>query len=935
LSGGAATVSAMVSFPQLESWIRAGDIDSVVTGLLSLDEASRRALAARVKGIALHWSDPEVNPVSVDRDAVPGRMHTYSAQLRRVQRRADAWLLAGAACLPRAADVVSWVRSDRFGRPPLPQTPDALVRVLRAPGRPSLPAIARALAERMRPRQIDGQWPLIERLLAEAELSPPITEAVLRGWLRRVGSDRYRKDLADLLRADPHLDHMLPHVFTVPLLGQELDEEWTKALARLAADGIVDRQALLDGCVLRLRAGDRTAALRRIVVLHRLLDPSADEAATRHGEYSGMLSGPDSMVAELALRALRLADDAGLLEAETVAEAAWAVLPRKEKKLVRAQLDWLGAALARKPDPLLFEALLSGLANPAADLAERALKLAARHLPSFGTAGHELLATTAAGLQGDLRRQATELLRRASVPVPAGSSGSAPAGTAALPPGAASPPGTALLLDTALPPGAASLLGTALPPVVPAASMPPPIASIPELVAEAKHLLYEAEDPIRVELILDALVRFAATDRPALVEALKPITPSWRNPFSSLLHAVISKEFVAWSPSAWERTAGPPFWMLVKRMAELSRQMCQTPPPALLATPATVDGHVDPARVLRLLGEDWEPEPFDLSQALLRLPREVGPDIRAAATRLESPAGKAFAKFLAGGGLPDPDVVTVTPVRPCQHVVKANCDCRERPRRRTVAFEPIEHSLTVQPYLLHQPAEFARDRVDGYRWERTIDGWPMIVPSHREIAAAHIQPRLIEASEGKGSASEIAVLPALAACDGPFGPAMALCLAYGSSAARPEGRLATSDAFVDLAARGVLDGSLVGRELAALSRANGLVLKRVTDTLSQALQAGAATEVWSTVREFLPTVLTAPKPAAGLPDLLLLAEAAAATIGAGDDIPEVATVAARPGRSRLATEAARLSRTLTENRTRAAQAQHSLALTPSYGSRHS
>jgi hypothetical protein len=888
----------MVSFPQVESWIRAGDIDGVATGLLSLDEASRRALAARVKSVRLHWSDPDVDSVSVDPDAVPGLMHTYSAHLRRVLRREGAWLVAGAACLPRAADVVSWVRSDRFWRPPMPQAIDAVALVLRAPGRPSLPAIARSLAEKMRPTQVDNQWPLIERLLAEAELPPPVTEATLRGWMRRVAAGRHHKDLAELLRADPHLEHMLPHVFTVPLLGQELDDEWTRALAGLAADGVLDRQALLDGCVLRLRAGDRTAALRRMVVLHRLLDPSAEEAAARRAEYSGMLSAPDPAVAEAALRALRLADDAGLLDADAVAEAAWALLPRKEKKLVRAQLGWLAAVLARKPEPVLFEALLSGLANPAADLAERVLKLAAAHLSSFGQAGHEQLTTATADLQGDLRRQATALLARADP------------GSATPMPGIASPAAG----------GAASPVagGAGLPAVVPVAPMPPPIASIPELAAEARHLLYQAEDPIRVELILDALVRFTAADRPALARALEPIVPAWRDPFSALLHAVVSREFVAWAPSAWERTAGPPFWMPVKRMAELARQMCQTPPPALLATPATVDGHVDPARVLRLLGEDWEPEPFDLSQALLRLPREVSPDIRAAAARLTSPAGKAFAEFLEGGGLPDPDVVTVTPVRPCPHVVKAGCNCRERPRRRTVAFEPIKHDLTVQPYLLYQPAEFARDRVDGHHPGRSIAGWPMILPSHREIAAAHIQPRLIEAAESRSGAAEMAVLPALAACDGPFGPAMALCLAYGLTATRPESRLAASDAFVDLAARGVLDGSLVGRELAALFSGNSLVLKRVADALSQALQAGAAAETWATTREVLPTVLTASKPATGLPDLLLVAESAAAAAGATDDIPELTGVASRPGRSRLITEAARLSRTLTENRTRPA-----------------
>ncbi|GIE82167.1 hypothetical protein Aph02nite_81170 [Actinoplanes philippinensis] len=60
-------------------------------------------------------------------------------------------------------------------------------------------------------------------------------------------------------------------------------------------------------------------------------------------------------------------------------------------------------------------------------------------------------------------------------------------------------------------------------------------------------------------------------------------------------------------------------------------------------------------------------------------------------------------------------------------------------------------------------------------------------------------------------------LPPPAACDGPFGPAMALCLAYGMSAGRPEGRLATADAFADLAGRGLLDGTLVGGELATIT----------------------------------------------------------------------------------------------------------------------
>ncbi|MEV0902865.1 DUF6493 family protein [Actinoplanes sp. NPDC049802] len=849
----------MVDFGRLESWIRAGETEQVVTALLGMDEASRRALAAPVKRLTLG----EIMVVD----------GSWEQQTARRRGREAALRAAGAGCLPRAADVVSFLRSNRFRPLPDEAAVDAVVQLLRAPGRPSLPAIARSLAEKMRPATINQQWGLVSRLLAEAGLAPPATEAGVRAWLRHTGGRRYRTDLAESLRADPHTSEMLPHLFTVPRVADEMDEEWTKALARLAADGVIDRQSLLDGCVHRLAAGDRVAAIRRVVVLHRLLDPDAGEFAARHAEYVAMLSSPHSTVADLALRGLRLADDGGLVEIETVAEAGFAVLLRKEKKLVRAQLDWLGVVLARKPDPLLFEALLSGLGNPAVDLAEQVLRAASEHLPVFGDAARESLAAAAAGFQGDLRRQADALL---------GTTGAPSGGTA-----------------------------VTLPPVTPAAPVPPPIPSIPELVAEVRHMLLQQEDPIRFELILDGLVRFAGSDRAALGAALAQILPDhWSTPFVNLLRAIITGQRIAWNPPDWERRMPAPAWMPIKRLSELTRQMCGTPPPALLATPATVDGHVDPARVLRLLGQGWEPGAYDLSQALLRLPREVGPEVRAAAGALTSPAGRALAAFLAGGGLPDPEVVTVhVGKRRCPHN-GYYCDCAHRPARRTVAFAPIEHRLTVPEGLLGQPEEDASRRAWEYRHGRPLDGWPLMFPSHREIVAAHVQARIIEAPESKSAGGIAGILPAVAACDGPFGPAMALCLAYGLTAAGVDGRVAAVDAFLDLAAREVLDGALVGRELVALHEISVIVLKRVADSLGEAARAGAAADVWAVLRVLIPAVLSPATPAAGAPDLLLVAESVATAVPAREAIPEVTAVAARGGRTRLVTEATRLMRTL-------------------------
>src|SRR5690349_19999896 len=108
--------------------------------------------------------------------------------------------------------------------------------------------------------------------------------------------------------------------------------------------------------------------------------------------------------------------------------------------------------------------------------------MAGTHLAAFGSPGLDLLTEAAATLQGDVRRQATVLLgaasRTASTSPPEAPSGSGRAGDRLDGVG-----GGAVFADRA--------------PTAMAAPMPDPIASVPELAAEAKHFLYEAEDPIR------------------------------------------------------------------------------------------------------------------------------------------------------------------------------------------------------------------------------------------------------------------------------------------------------------------------------------------------------------------------------------------------------------------------------------------------------
>ncbi|GAB7045797.1 hypothetical protein [Catenuloplanes indicus] len=851
-----------IAFNELASWLDEGSLVPLTNALLAADETERRALAGQLRQHELLRRPHDVFDDALSHEE--RRRRWREDEVRRPYRQA-ALRVAGAACLPRAAAIVSWLRSARFPDPMPAGTADAIVRVLSAPGRPSAAAVARGLAGRLRPAQVDAQWPIISALLRATGQTPVPTEATVRGWLRETGLDVERLD------ADPWTPLMLPHVFSIPRVGGELDGSGPGALTRLCEIGGCDRAVLLADCLMRLGQGDRLGALRPFVTMHRLLAPTLDETARHATEYAGLLSSPYSTVAGIGLETLRALDDAGRLTSGAVAEAGFAALARTEKKLFRAQLAWLNATLARKPDPEVYAALVSGLASPAPDLAERALAVAVKHLPAIGEAGRELLAAAAETLDGDLCRQVNAVLGRATAPVEP----------------------------------------VALPPVPPVAAMPAPLGSVAEVAAAAAVLVRpgrEWSDPVLLELLLDGLVRFAAEDRKALASALRPVVgPRAGSAVARLVCAIVDGHWVKPGPGPFGPVA-PPSAMLAERVDELGRAIPYTAPPGLLATPATVDGHVDPARVLALLESaersGWAPRPYDLSQALLRLPRTVDASITAAAGRLTTPAGRAFADWLRKGGLPDPVVVMR---QPCTH--GPDCWCTPEGQRRTAEIASIPAGgLSLPAGLL----EVTEERPAGVS-RPGLGAWPMVLPGHREVIAAHLRPYLADTITDRRIDVGY-VLPVLAQSGGPFGPATALCLAHGLTAARVSDRVAAVDAFLALAARRELDGALVGRELAALFSCGEIVLTRVVAALAETARAGAGAQVWDVACALIPAVLTVTPVVAGAADLLALAASVAPAGQATAPPPEVSAVAARGGRSRLVTEASRLRRVLRMSR---------------------
>ncbi len=919
---------------------------AVVAFVRELRDTERRALASPIRAYAREllgrraFSDGSATPFEVRR------------------ARAYALRVAGAGCFTGADATAAWLaRRDlqgwgfQFG--PDGQTA-AVLEVLRDRDPRWLADVARRLAGRLRSgdRQETGRilWATTAALVRHAGIDPPTTDGFVSGWMLahatswpRTAGDHDHRPLVDRLRDDSFLDALSPHLFEVDEAGEPLlwgarpshrlpaEQTWPGALAQLAAEGRLDRAALLDRCLGRLLRGGRSGALGGFVALHEALDPDLDELAARTRDYHRLLPDAQPAVAELAQRALRRLDDAGRLDRSVLLEASRAVLFRTERKLVRAQLTWLDAAARRRrgrPDELgeLLGAVAAAFGQDAAHLQERALSLVRRHARHASPTGRVALLHATEGLPDDLRRRLAEAL------------------------GAAAPAAR----------GAALASGPSWPPPAPRA-LPPPIGTPAELAEELAALFHAATvdrvidetlDPVALERALAALVTFAHADRAALHEAIAPVLlrynicppgdipqrASWEGWaawlrsddhwywYGARMAVGLIAAAAAMSPAgagtsgaasprnAWVRLVASvpgagrhprrsrPRQAIVYRLREIGTGLLYEPVPTLLATPATAAGHVDPAVLLDKLAraerEGWQPWELDLQQALLRLPRETDPAVLDRARRLRSPAGQRLAGRLETGGPPDPTLDRLVRTHP----------------RDDWSWPP---SLTDLLFGL-DPSERL---VPGRWWDARGDEhaarlcWPALLPSHRDVAAAHLLPALSLLPRDRHSRGLGAVLPLLAEGDGPVGTALTLALAHGLGASERADRAAAADALVILAGRGQLDGAPLGRELASLVALGLFPVQRLVEPLRDVAMSGAHPAVWAVVAAALPRLLPpvveqAPQRLAGL--VALGAETATPARASGP-IPAITAIAERGGSSQLAAESRRLHHILTRS----------------------
>jgi hypothetical protein len=213
--------------------------------------------------------------------------------------------------------------------------------------------------------------------------------------------------------------------------------------------------------------------------------------------------------------------------------------------------------------------------------------------------------------------------------------------------------------------------------------------------------------------------------------------------------------------------------------------------------------------------------------------------------------------------------------------------------------------------LVGDVAEPDRGVEDAFRRETGwMSCWPMMLPAHRDVIAAHVVPHLFQPKITGRTLSD--VLTALAAADGPAGPALYLAIAYGLAADDQGGRAGAVEALMRLAARGQLDGAMFGKQLGMLAGRWIVPLRRVVPGLRDAAAAGAQQQVWAAVAAILPQIL--PPPVNELPrqtaDLITLGVDLAHAIGPADTLPCLDPVAARRGSSQLIVAARRLRQAL-------------------------
>jgi hypothetical protein len=371
-----------------------GEVDGVVAALAELGPAEHRALLPelkrRRKELSVAWWE-----------------HSGDHKL--------ALLVAGLGCHTAPSSAFSWASGVGSPAGIVVWQSEAVLAVVDQQSREWQAEVLRRIAERRPNVWFGDEYPAIERLARATGLPVPVTDGVVLAWQLHhvwpISTEEHRRGLLLRLAQEPSTPSLLLALFDVVGAGDQLGEAWRGAILGLIEAGVVERDEILDRCLARLGRGGRPGDQRGFLQLLEELAPTPKESAARTRAYLPLLDGL-SPVAALGQAQLAEADAAGLLEPEHLVEASATVFFRSEKKLLRAQLAWLDRSGRRSPDfaAAAVRGAVEAFGQSDAELQERALKVAARHLKAAGPAllpelqaATELLGPAQAARGGALR----------------------------------------------------------------------------------------------------------------------------------------------------------------------------------------------------------------------------------------------------------------------------------------------------------------------------------------------------------------------------------------------------------------------------------------------------------------------------------------------------------------------------------------------------
>jgi hypothetical protein len=859
-----------------------------------------------------------------------GERRSYLPELRALRKelRADQWNAAsrraypalhaaGAACQTGAAAVASWLAASdmRWSQ----ASPGLLLHLLGDRRADWLVDVTHRLAQR--PDSADVRYELLAGLVRLSGGPVPTTATYVQGWVDHIGSAReLGNTLLDRLRKDPHLTTLVAAAFETPDIGNrwswtygEGPDSWAEALARLTAEGVLDRRATVDACVARLVRGGSAADQRSFLRLLRSLALTRDEERERITDWLALAADALPTVASHAQSVLGSLALAGDLTPRRLAEMSAAVLFRTEKKLVRAQLVLLGKVLVADPSAAaeLLPAAAHAFGHEDSEVQERALKLVERHAKK--------VAVTA-----DTSRMRGELVVAAEQLIPA----------------------LRVRASRALGAPVASWTSEyeeTLPPVPRPVRLAPAPGTAVEVAEEVGALLASGGGVTEFERTLDGLVRHAHQDRDALLEALEPVVARrWWNPSGhervlpaqdyfgnhrrgvasaedgiDLLLATLRGALLTATLESSVRQGAPTHDCVHSglsrafdaRLWDVAYRIRTDPLPFLLSTPTWSTGLLEPDELVarldtyRRLGARVSVP--DFAQALLRVRREdrqVAEAAAARATALGTEEGTRLAAWLSRDPAPPTDRRRTSGVR-------ILLEFGELPE--------LQEDFPEEFRGLGRPVSVFRERWYCPHWNQSLQQhWLALLPERRELVAVRLLRDLsaLAVDDSRGAA---AVLPQLAEAGGEAGEAVHLALAYGLGARHSEDRLAAVDALLVLAARGQLDTARLGADLGQLVRRGALKPLRLAESARTAAATGANATIWGVLRQTLPVLLAdlATEAAAstrGVGELVGVAAECAERSGARGEIPHLAGAAARRGSSRLVAQARRLRDTLAE-----------------------